>query len=47
MEGRSGIYGDVSGIYGDVNTCEITEEDREKGIAINDLVTKEVIASEV
>ena len=31
----SGILGDVSGIRVDLNTCEITEEDRENGIDID------------
>lgn len=34
----SGISGDVSGIRGDVDLCEITEEERQKGIKIEDLV---------
>lgn len=37
----SGITGDVSGITGDLDDCEITEEDREKGINIKDLVGEE------
>jgi hypothetical protein len=34
----SGIQGDVSEICGNVNNCELTEEDRKKGININDLI---------
>ena len=42
------IYGDVSGIYGDasdisgyIDSCEITDEEREKGVRIEDLLIKE------
>ena len=35
----SGLTGDVSGLTGDVNECEITAEDREKGVSISDLVS--------
>ncbi len=34
----SGIYGDVSGIRGNVDDCEITEEDRKRGIDISELI---------
>jgi len=34
----SGIYGYVSGIYGNIDECEITDEEREKGIDIKDLI---------
>ena len=34
----SGIEGDVSGIRVDLNTCVITEEDRENGIDIEYLI---------
>ena len=34
----SGLRGDVSGIRGDVDECSITEEERNKGININDLI---------
>ena len=34
----SSIRGDVSGLRGDVDDCEITEEDRKKGIDIKDLI---------
>ena len=36
----SGIYGDVSGLSGDVSDCEITNEDRAKGIDISKLIKK-------
>ena len=32
------IRGNVSDISGNLNDCEITDEDRKKGIDINDLV---------
>jgi hypothetical protein len=32
------IRGDVSGISGNLDDCEITDEEREKGININDLI---------
>ena len=34
----SGIIGDLSGIIGDLTDCQLTEEDRKKGIKIEDLV---------
>lgn len=34
----SGIYGNVSHISGDLDECEITNEDRTRGIDINSLV---------
>ena len=34
----SGIHGDVSHISGDLDECEITNEDRARGIDINSLV---------
>ena len=34
----SDIYGDVSNIRGDLDECEITNEDRARGIDINSLV---------
>ena len=37
----SGISGNVSGISGDLDICEITEEERKRGILIEDLIEKE------
>ncbi|MFA6097587.1 MAG: hypothetical protein WC788_08265 [Candidatus Paceibacterota bacterium] len=34
----SGIRGNVGGICGDVDDCEITEEDRNRGINISELI---------
>lgn len=34
----NGISGDVTGLYGDLDECEITAEDRERGIDIGELV---------
>jgi len=34
----SGISGDLSGVRGDLSKCDITNEDREKGINIEDLI---------
>ena len=36
----SGLCGDCSGLRGDIDVCEITEEERKKGINIRDLVEK-------
>jgi len=36
----SGIYGNVSRLSGDVSDCEITDEDRAKGIDISKLIKK-------
>ena len=35
---HSKLSGDVSGLSGDVSDCEITEEDRAKGIDISELI---------
>ena len=32
------IYGDLTGVYGDLTDCEITEEDRKRGIDIKELI---------
>ena len=34
----SGISGNVSEVSGDIDLCEITKEDRQKGINIDDLI---------
>ena len=34
----SGLFGYVSGLSGDVSDCEITDEDRAKGIDISELI---------
>ena len=34
----SGLYGDCSGIMGNIDNCEITDEEREKGVNIQDLI---------
>jgi len=34
----SGLYGDVTELYGYVSDCEITDEDRAKGIDISKLI---------
>ena len=34
----SGLRGDCTGLIGDLNKCKITDEDRDKGISIKDLV---------
>ena len=33
-----GLYGNCSGLRGDLDDCEITKEDRKKGIDITDLI---------
>lgn len=37
----SGIEGNVSGIWGDVSGCEISEQAREKGINVKNLIQDE------
>ena len=39
----SGISGDASGISGDVDLCEITKEEREKGIKIEELIENKIL----
>ena len=34
----SGITGDFTGITGNIDDCEITQEERDKGINIHDLI---------
>ena len=34
----SGVRGDLSGVSGNIDDCEITDEDRKKGISIDDLI---------
>ena len=34
----TGITGNLSGITGDLNDCGITDEDRKKGILVEDLI---------
>jgi hypothetical protein len=34
----NGISGNVTGIWGDVDDCEITDEEREKGVDVKSLV---------
>jgi hypothetical protein len=36
----TGVSGDLSGVCGDLNDCEITDEDRDKGINIEELICK-------
>jgi len=35
----TGLLGNCSGVWGDLGDCEISDEDRVKGININDLIT--------
>ena len=37
----SGISGDVSEVSGDIDLCRITEEERERGIKIEELVLED------
>ena len=37
------ISGDVSGLSGNIDLCEITEEERQKGIKIEDLILEEYL----
>ena len=39
----TGIRGDLTDLSGNVDLCEITPEDRELGIDINELVPKETV----
>ena len=34
----TGVSGDLSGVSGNIDDCEITDEDRKKGISIDDLI---------
>ena len=34
----SGVTGNLSGVRGDLDDCDITKEEREKGIDINELI---------
>jgi hypothetical protein len=34
----TGLYGDCTGLRGDLDKCEITAEDRKKGIDIQELI---------
>lgn len=34
----TGVYGNLTSVSGDLTDCEITDEDRKKGIDINDLI---------
>jgi hypothetical protein len=34
----SGLWGDVSGLWGDVDDCKITDEERENGVDIKELI---------
>lgn len=34
----TGVRGDLSGVSGNIDDCEITDEDRKKGISIDDLI---------
>ena len=34
----TGIRGDLSGIYGNLDNCEITQEDRDRGIDVSELI---------
>lgn len=36
----SGLWGDASGLRGDIDDCELTDEDRVKGVNIMDLVSE-------
>jgi hypothetical protein len=37
----SGIFGDCSGIRGNLDLCDITQDERKKGVHIHDLIQKE------
>jgi len=37
----TGITGDLTGITGNLDTCEITDEERKKGINITELIKKQ------
>ncbi len=36
----SNIQGDVSNIWGNIDDCELTDEERKRGIDINELIGK-------
>ena len=39
----SGVSGNLSGVSGDLSDCEITEEERAKGVRISDLIDSETV----
>ncbi len=43
----TGIWGDCTGLIGDLDSCEISEEDRDAGININDLIEHEKVESKM
>ena len=34
----SGVYGDLSGVYGDLDDCDLSDDDRKKGVTIKELI---------
>jgi hypothetical protein len=34
----TGIYGDATGLIGNLNDCELTDEEREAGVYVRDLI---------
>lgn len=40
-EVHSGLWGEITGLRGNLDDCEITDEERKKGIQITDLVEDE------
>ena len=34
----SGVRGDLSGVRGEIDDCEITDEERKRGISIKELI---------
>ena len=34
----TGLYGNVTGLFGNCDDCQITQEERKKGVNINDLI---------
>lgn len=43
----TGLHGDVTGIRGDIDSCELTQEEREKGVDVASLVAGFVTAAPV
>ena len=37
----SGVSGYLSGVWGDLDACELTDEDRERGVHIYELIERE------
>ena len=37
----SGVWGDLTGVSGNLDACELTDEDRKRGVDISELIERE------